>query len=207
MHLWLLKTYYDSRFVIMDDLYHRFYEVAYLAALASSVVHIRPIESMSQPSQNLDPFCFYLSVSVAQLLYLLRYVELAGVGRGEREAIRAQCYRNGKMGCTCLVLQVTAAVIAGIDYHQHTSSSHRLLAGAEEANDSDRIVNQIPIWLNLMGPVSNWFINSLKVIFFFPSDGTHKQQCKFVVQGWISNPRSYRVLFLPAILLCCQSFP
>ena len=48
---WFTRTFFDARFSWSDDPYHTSFEIVHLCMLALSVVHIRPVSSMSDPSQ------------------------------------------------------------------------------------------------------------------------------------------------------------
>ena len=76
MMLWSFKLLYDSRFYVKDDMFHRFYEVAVLLALATAVLHIRPVAIMANPKQEMDSFIFALALVVAYALAMGRYVEI-----------------------------------------------------------------------------------------------------------------------------------
>lgn len=197
--IWALKMGYDARFVVEDDLCHRFFEIAALAALASAVVHIRPVEMLSDPSHHLAMFGFSLSMVVVQVLQILRYVELYFAGKGERQVLKTSSKREGGMLAMLLVLQIAATVIAGMAYFgdDHDDRIRRLAevaattttnstTGDEEETSNyeaatETSVTNVPIWLSLLVPVSYWAILTFRVIFLFPNDGSHKKMSKWVI--------------------------
>lgn len=73
--LWYLKLFYDGRYYVGNDLYHRGFEIAILLALATSILHIRPVSILSNPD-NEDMFLFCLGMVIAYVLALTRYVEV-----------------------------------------------------------------------------------------------------------------------------------
>ena len=85
MSIWWDKTYYDGRYVVGDDLYHRIFEVIHLSALASTVVHIRTVDVLSHPSDHFAPFGLCLSLAISKLLFLIRQIEVYFAGVGQRE--------------------------------------------------------------------------------------------------------------------------
>jgi hypothetical protein len=74
--LWLQKLVYDARFYVGDDLSHRFYEVAVFLAIASSILHIRPVSELSHAAETPEMFAFSLSLAVGYFLASGRFVEI-----------------------------------------------------------------------------------------------------------------------------------
>ena len=186
---------FDARFVVEDDLYHRFFEILGLIALASVVVHIRPLEILSNPSDHDAMFVLSLSLAVAWFLQALRFVELAVWAHGERKLLRTMAIKEVKMLLMGIAIFTTAAVIAGKDYFAGkddkddaygdapadvtptNATSNRWLA--EKEDPSAR--NDLPIWLVLTVPVAYWAIYTVKIIFFFPNDGSHKKYASHII--------------------------
>lgn len=210
MHVWTLKTSYDARFVVMDDVSHRFFEVFALTTLACAVVHIRPVEVMSQPSKYIDSFCFCLGITTAQLMLVFRYIELYFAGVGQPETIKASSIRDAIMNLITFLFQLAATIVAGVEYFSNNSLSfgdNRFLAEAEPKDDyantdgnytgtdadkaygSDygddgygydkKETTDVPIWLMLMAVVVFWVIATIRVVFLFPNDGSHKKFSKW----------------------------
>jgi len=76
-NIWAFKTYYDARFYVRTGDYLRAgYELALLLALASAVLHLRPVAILSHPSESVDMFYFCLSLCLAYLLAMGRLVEV-----------------------------------------------------------------------------------------------------------------------------------
>jgi hypothetical protein len=172
MHPWVTQTTFDGRFVVMDDMYHRVTFVAFLCALASAVVHIRPVDILSQPSKYIDAFALYLSLTALALIAIVREAELYFFGKGEREPIQTSALQGIKFSLINFSLNLAATVIAGKEYFG-TDGGHRLLA---EAGPTD--VNHLPIWLCFAAFLGFWVLFKAKVMFFFPNDGSHKKTCK-----------------------------
>jgi hypothetical protein len=76
MGLWSAKTYYDSRFFVGKDLWHRSLEVAKLLCLATAVWSIQTAEVMSHPSDYPDMFHYCAGVVAATTVIQIRYVEV-----------------------------------------------------------------------------------------------------------------------------------
>jgi hypothetical protein len=169
MFLWSAKTFYDSCFVIEDDIYHRLFDVLFLTALASSIVHIRTVDILSHPSDYIDMFVLSLSLLFGNFLTMLRPLEVGLTGIGQQDLLKQVSIRGVLDVMVPFSLQLAATIIAGLDYYRHADGSHRLLA--EEASGS---TNHLPIILTLAGPVIYQISWMIRGIFFFPSDGSHK---------------------------------
>lgn len=74
--MWLDKMYFDSRFYVRDDVWHRLFEVTVLVVLATAVLHIRPVEFLESPSEHVDMFAFSLACVLQNFLTIWRYVEI-----------------------------------------------------------------------------------------------------------------------------------
>ena len=184
--IWYFKMIYDSRIANAgDDLFHRLYEMAGLVALASAVVHIRPVSIMSTPSENIDTFVFCLSIAIAMILINLRLLELYYLGVGQRHAIQNFSVREGRSLLITTLFFSAATIVSGVQYFGEHGVSHRLLAAGgnttEELSSKDHVESttmNVPIWLCLLGVVVHYVTFATKIIFFFPSDGSHKTTSK-----------------------------
>jgi len=107
---------YDSRFVMSDDLVHRFQEVIGLTIMAAIVVHIRPVSVLSNPSTYSDMFALSLSLMIGWIFHIARYLELYFLGQGQKQTIRGYCrieIRNALFG---LIMCLVATILAGNAY-------------------------------------------------------------------------------------------
>jgi hypothetical protein len=111
-------------------------------------------------------------------------MELYLVGRGQRELLKTVSRRDGLFVLLLLVLQVAATVIAGMEYFQPQTvndDDHRLLAAAAAGEDAATVeenssmTNHIPILLCLLVPVLYYTALTVRVVFLFPNDGSHKK--------------------------------
>ena len=198
MQMWWDKTIFDARYVVGDDLYHRIFEVVWLVVLAAAVVHIRPIEIMSHPSEHVAMFAFAVSVAIGDALSLIRFAEVYFVGVGQRDVMKSAVRKEIGPYLTGMMCHVVAAILAGV---QLTNSSnnhydgdthededyHRLLAGGGGGEDSDyssssssSTVTHLPIYFTLAATVSRSMIFAIRLWLFFPNDGSHKTFSKFV---------------------------
>lgn len=194
MNMWMEKVYYDSRYVVGDDLLHRFFEVAVLLVLSTAVLHIRPPSIMSNPEENVDMFAFALALLLGSALNLCRYVETFFAGKGQRKVIQQCSKRDIRHGLISLVFYLAATIIAGAEYYPQDSSAysgtndtesssytddHRFLAEAFEtpsySSSSEYQTTNVPIYLCLFGPLVTCLVQSVTVWCFFPSDGSHKE--------------------------------
>jgi hypothetical protein len=76
MGLWNFKMYYDSRYYVGDDVWHRLYEIFTIAAIGTAVVHIRPVALLEDLENNVDMFAFCSGLVVANILGAGRLVEV-----------------------------------------------------------------------------------------------------------------------------------
>ena len=205
LHIWTLKTGYDGRYVVMDDVCHRFLEVFSLAVLAFAVVHIRSVDIMSQPSKYIEAFAFCLGITIAQLLVVFRFIELYFVGVGQTDTIKAASLRDTVVNFLCFLFQLAATIVTGIEYFSNNTvalKGYRSLADADAKDDysntdgnytgtdadksygSDyddgygyekKEVTHLPMALMLGGVLFFWAVYTIRVICFFPNDGSHKK--------------------------------
>lgn len=76
MNVWALKTYYDARFYVSSDYFHRFYEISMILILATAVLHIRPIDKMANVLQHNDLFIYSLMIVLSMVLAMGRGLEI-----------------------------------------------------------------------------------------------------------------------------------
>ena len=185
MSIWWDKTYYDGRFVVGDDLYHRFFEVAHLCALASVVAHIGSVEVLSSPSKYADAFGLCASLAITKFLFFLRQVEVYYTGVGERQILENAFRREGSITLLATVLFTVAAIVAGLEFFGGSDSTHRRsLAEAakddysSESKKSDP--NDIPVFICLGAELVRWV--AFAILFLLtPNDGSHKKSGESLV--------------------------
>eukprot|EP00984_Skeletonema_dohrnii_P001134 scaffold351_cov123-Skeletonema_dohrnii-CCMP3373.AAC.2 len=117
---WFQRTFFDARFVWDEDPFHKMFEVLHLVALASAVVHIRPVSKMSDPT-NREMFDFSLAVIGLALLNMYRSIEVMLTVDGEDAARRGE-RRQLIDYFIQLAFYVAAAVKSGISYVGSTSA-------------------------------------------------------------------------------------
>lgn len=184
MHLWKRKTSYDACFVVEDDLYHRLFDVAFLASLASCVLSIQKVKMLSYPSKSIDMFALSLSLLIAHLADLFRHIEVKIKAVGQRETLD-QVGRRGVYDAAIVVLfQLIATAVAGYEYYSKSESAYRMLGEETKYEDSSygSSANHIPIIFTLLGVIifdAQWTIRG---IFLFPSDGSHKKISESTVE-------------------------
>ena len=194
MILWMDKTFYDARFFTHDDLLHRGLEILNLCFLATAVVHIRPVQILSQSSKYADMFGLALGLALSNFFTMVRYIEVFFFVEGGPEA-KMEAKRSIAIKLPLLACCLAAAVIAGLDFYQadgddYKSDSsyanetdsysnttdedhHRFLAEAETSSYPTK-TNEVPIWL-LLGGSLFWNLAFVAyVICFLPGGGRHK---------------------------------
>ena len=112
--------YYDCRFFIGNDLWHRFLEIGKLICLATAVWSIRDVEIMSHPSEYPDMYHFCAGLTAAQLVISLRYVEVMWCQWKGRSGLYPEAYWVARRDLIWtglqLVFYVAATVFAATQY-------------------------------------------------------------------------------------------
>jgi hypothetical protein len=197
MGMWMDKIYYDGKFVVGDDIFHRFFELVFFVVLATAVLHIQPVGIMSNGAEHVSMFAFSLVVLIANILNLARIGELYCFGSGAvvsgRKLVQEDCKRVSIMNVPYLVLILAGTAIAGMEYFGSNSSSsshevypvktegnysHRVLASTSipsYADPEEHAMSDLPISLILAGYTVRVLVMSANVIFFAPSGGKHKE--------------------------------
>ena len=111
---------YDSRYYTLDDTFHRGYELCILIALATAILHIRPVNILSNSRENIDMFIFSLSVGIANVLCIGRAVEVYFNVIGEKAA-KSASIREIIWFSPPIIFYTTAAILSGLKYY---SSDH-----------------------------------------------------------------------------------
>jgi hypothetical protein len=121
--LWWEKTHYDSMFYTLEDIAHGIFGAAVLVVLASVVVHIRTVDVLSKPAENVETFAICFSLLIANVLSLLRYAEMLIFGCvGQHAAILAsRRLVLEKIGPILLLL--VATIYSGWKYYNGNSTS------------------------------------------------------------------------------------
>ena len=109
---------YDSRYYTLDDSFHRGYELCILIALATAILHIRPVTILSNPSDNLDMFIFCLSVGIANLLCIGRAIEVYFNVIGEKAA-KSSSIREILWFSPPILFYTIAAILSGLKYYEN----------------------------------------------------------------------------------------
>jgi hypothetical protein len=170
--LWSFKLVHDSRFYHHDDLFHRCYEIALLLALATAVLHIKPVAILSHPTQSLDMFVYCMGVGVAYLLAQGRLIEVMICQRyGNAPHLYPEAYQSSRNDVFMYLGNgasfVVAAVYTAWQYYHHndnemqvdkaaTSGLHqRFLADATDGEsiygETQPSSDHVAIWVLLAG--------------------------------------------------------
>ena len=180
--IWTRTTARSSRFVTEDDLYHRILKVATLVVLATSVLHIRSVDVMSRASTEISIFVFSLSLVLEDLLEGLKCLEEYVVGIGQKVAVQNAARISLYNVAFSSVFHIAAMTVAALEFFPRSDSSRRLAEAGEEnlykedAYDYvDKTTTHLPIILILLGYWAQNVALGLRVIFFFPKNGKHKE--------------------------------
>jgi Bacterial low temperature requirement A protein (LtrA) len=177
-NLWGYKTFYDSRFYVLDDVWHRGYEITLLLALATVVLHIKPVAVLSHPTQTMDMFVYCVGLCVAYFLALGRLIEImicqryvSASANSKETGLHPEAYHAARKDLWSFsgagFFYVAAAIYTGIQYFEHRSmSEYRSLAASTIDSSVDynkpNEMDNVAIWLFLGGV----FINLVGSAFF-----------------------------------------
>ena len=193
MNFWTAKTHFDARFVTESDLYHRFVGIVPLVILAMAVLHIRPVEILSDPANDPSILVFCLMLVCDRVLWIVQGVELYYFGVGQK-AVKESSKRDLIFSNICLPFYLAATIVSATEFWDDGSladgGAHRLLAetqiedavytnssipSPEGDYDSSNTMNNVPILLCLSGFVAGLFIYGANVMFCFAGGGRHKE--------------------------------
>jgi hypothetical protein len=170
--------YHTSRFYVVDDIFHRLFEVASLLSLASAVLHIRTVPIMSDPAHNVDMFAFSLSVAIAHALAFVRAAEIMICQWWfKTKGLYPESFYNSQRDCVWVGIPtlffLAASIYSGIEYYGSDEKTkkesdaedgyHRSLAG-EEDKYASATEDDVAIILCLAGVLSGMAV--LAIIMF-----------------------------------------
>ncbi|KAL7564133.1 hypothetical protein ACA910_021108 [Epithemia clementina (nom. ined.)] len=185
MGIWTSKMFYAARFFVVDDIFHRLYEVATLMPLATSVLHIQTVPILSDLKNNIDMFAFTLSISIGVFLNLLRSAEIIICQHYlQTDGLYPEAYysswRDIIWGLPFFCFSLLATIYSAIQYYGNSSNddraaadmkyddNHRVLAaGQSDAATEPGSEDDVAIWLSLFGPSSIVVVLFVYVIFVF----------------------------------------
>ena len=140
-NMWDAKLGYEARFAV-SDFAHEALEVVRVFFLGISVLHIKSIDRMSDPS-SIETFGFTIGLFLESFVHILLLVELTFYGVGDREAIK----NHGLTRITTVylpqtVLYFVASSFAASQYWKVTDEGnilsgdcdHRILGGGATIN-------------------------------------------------------------------------
>lgn len=189
---WFQRTFFDARFVWGDDPFHKMFEIVHLCALSFAAVHIRPVSTMTDPTQP-EMFDYSLAVTCLALLNMYRSIEVMLTVDGEDAAKLGEKRRLIDFFVQ-LAFYLAAAVKSGITYYGSKSADENDFGnrGLESlTNACSRILNlaperdlaaevavekdHIPIILCLCGWLSTVVFYLFRSYFFEKKFGLHKK--------------------------------
>jgi low temperature requirement protein LtrA len=117
-HFWNMKTIYDARFGLPNDVVHPVFEVFQLCALATAVLHIKPTDQMSHPADNHETFMFCLANFFGTLHSIIFNAEIKYIWvDGVEEAAKHQAGKDLGHNVVTMLINAAAAVYAGLLYY------------------------------------------------------------------------------------------
>lgn len=188
LNIWVEQTTFSSRYAEENDVFHGISRILLLLTLATTVLNIRPVDMMSQPSTEICMFVFSLCLCLERCLMLFRQVELYFCGVGQTKVIQSEARKVISRVLFLLAFYIAAMIVAATQFFPRNKSDyyeshHRLLAGDAAADEhKDEYYygeaaegNHTPIILCLVGIAAYSLVMIILVIFCFPSGGRHKQ--------------------------------
>jgi hypothetical protein len=177
--MWRDKVYYDSRYVIDDDLYHRFFETMLFVGVAFGFVHINPVSIMSNPREHPDMFAFALVATFFTILNFLGYMEIYFYGVGQRSVLKDAALRDIRLRTVPFGLQLAATIVAGVEYFVNGAGAQGGNGYTDQSFEEgysagQTYTNDIPIWLLLGSQLIQNLAMVITIQFLFPKDGSHK---------------------------------
>ena len=164
-NFWQQKLMYDSRFQTPDDIFHVGLEILQLVCLATAILHIRPVEDMSNV-KRVEMFAFCVANLLTLPLSAIRIIETGLICVGQTEVVRYVAVTDFLvLVFSNLIVMMPATLLSGVLYFKnHDSNDHsgydhdeidddihdRYLAGAEYSgifNSESHSVNHWPIIL------------------------------------------------------------
>ena len=182
--LWNNKMYFDARYYVKDDIFHRCFQVAILVPLATAVLHIRPVSILSDPKNNVDMFAFSLSILIGYVLALVRLIEIMVCAKIGTEGLYPEAFFSTRRDTIWMLVPTifyAAATIYSAVQHYGSSSSdgyslaaddnytkddHRVLA--ETANTSYAKEDDVAIWICLGGTLASTVFMAFIITVYFP---------------------------------------
>ena len=141
---WEIAMQYESRYMIFDYS-HRLFEVIRFIFISTAILHITPIELMSDPS-SAECLSVTVSLFLESIMHLILSCELYFKAKGDRESIKNHTIDGVYMRLLPMTLvYLAAAIIAIVLYVQSTATSYdskysRLLASPEYSS------SPVPVW-------------------------------------------------------------
>eukprot|EP00565_Helicotheca_tamesis_P001307 CAMPEP_0185727646 /NCGR_PEP_ID=MMETSP1171-20130828/3277_1 /TAXON_ID=374046 /ORGANISM="Helicotheca tamensis, Strain CCMP826" /LENGTH=650 /DNA_ID=CAMNT_0028396257 /DNA_START=26 /DNA_END=1978 /DNA_ORIENTATION=- len=132
---WESKLVYEARYTVIDY-FHRLVEVVRVLFLSISVLHIKPLELMSD-ARSAESLGFCLGLLLECCIRIFLKSELIKVGEGDVEAIRNHSKRKLVVSYVPLAIFYLAAVIvAGVRYGNSGGSSYTTDYNEKDAKDN-----------------------------------------------------------------------
>jgi hypothetical protein len=180
MNLWNFKMYYDSRYYVGDDVWHRLYEIFTIAAIGTAVVHIRPVAMLGDLENNVDMFAFCCGLVAANILAAGRLVEVMIFQKVGTPELYPEAFLAARRDALSIALPalfyVAAMVYTAVQYYgNHESSTDGASRALAEAKETAYEEDDTAIWLCLSGAVASVAGVGVVIFICFPSDGSHKK--------------------------------
>lgn len=172
--LWWDKLDYDSRFFTYEDAVHRVFSIAVLVVLASVIVHVRPVDVLSNPTDNIEPFALSVSLLFAKVLSMCRYMEILLIGCVGQNSALVQARREARLKVVPTILLWAASIYTGIKFfgnkeNSQLSGEHRVLAGEQTMTHYADETTNIPIYL-IFGSSAFYVFGNIVAALLLPED-------------------------------------
>ena len=185
---WKEKLHYDSRFSLRDDVFHRVLEMGFYVVNATSCLHIRTVEIMSNSRDHVDMFAFSVSQVIFTLMAVLGYAEIYFFAEGQKAVLKQVAHRDCKLKLIPFSFYLAAAIVSGINFYANDDKDkyvavatanddyHRILSGGETTTATYlAFVDHLPIWLCFGASLAYFAQFVFMIQIWFPRDGSHKK--------------------------------
>jgi low temperature requirement protein LtrA len=156
-YFWNVKTIFDARFGLPNDVVHPIMEVVQLCALATAVSHIRPVEDMSHPADSPETFLFCAACTYGIVHSLLFSAEIRFIWiEGEEEPSKHMAEKDLKHNFITFAMNLAATIYAGILFYTDAGTAGKVYHG--------------PMIIMLAGWMTKPFITYLFYVTLSPPD-------------------------------------
>jgi low temperature requirement protein LtrA len=122
---WQTKMMYDARYALPNDTIHGIITVLQLCALATSILHIRPLEYMSRGADHPEMFLYCLGIVLGNLINMLLHFEIKFIWVVGQVAATRAALRELKFEAYSCILNCGALIYAAVLFYGKGGTSQQ----------------------------------------------------------------------------------